>query len=244
METRTRYQNIILVILAAITVVFGVLLAYNRTQSGIQFRDGFLKQEIRAENTVYYGHCEGEDVAIYVTEKTDGTLVQILAGERKWEYIVSSWTGGTEMYPGDRPVVISDVAGEELFRGYIGSSGHLFNESHNLDWESSGVHAVIRYDGADEWGKYTPPKLVVAELAEGPEIIHRGSIGLFILMLIATLCVAVDVLFPAFWFQVEHMFSVRNPEPSDFYIAMQRLSWAVSPVLLAVGYGYAAMMLP
>ena len=40
MATRTRYQNIILIILVAITVGFGALLIYNRTQPGIRFRDG------------------------------------------------------------------------------------------------------------------------------------------------------------------------------------------------------------
>ena len=38
MEQRTRYQKIILAILAAMTAVFLALLIYNRTQPGIQFR--------------------------------------------------------------------------------------------------------------------------------------------------------------------------------------------------------------
>ena len=124
MTTRTRYQNIVLIVLAAITVVFGALLIYNRTQPGIQFRDGYLKQAVTAEYTVYSGKCKGEDTAIYVTEKTDGTLVQILAGSHRWEYLVSSWEGSANHYGGNKPVLISDVDGKEIFRGYL-TAGHL-----------------------------------------------------------------------------------------------------------------------
>jgi len=241
MEQRTRYQNMILIILTAITAVFGALLVYNRTQPGIKFRDAFLKQQITAEYTVYYGDSEGKDIAIYVTEKTDCTLVQILAGNRRWEYIVSSWAGKPNYYSGNRPVVISDVNGEERFRGYLTQSGNLTDEQDRLDPESFDIRVYTVYGNQDPWMNYTPSNLFVAKLALEPDLTYHGSIGLFLMMLIATLCVAVDVLFPTFWFRLEHILSVRDPEPSDFYIAMQRIGWAVWPVLLAVGFGYAAM---
>lgn len=244
METRTRYQNIILIVLATITVVFGALLVYNRTQPGIKFWDAFLKQRVTAEYTVYYGNSEGKDIAIYVTEKADGTLVQILAGNRRWEYVVSSWEGKPNHYSGNRPVVITSVSGEEMFRGYLTQSGHLTDEQDRIDPDSFDIRVYTVYGNQDPWMDYTPSNLFVAKLALEPELTHHGSFGLFFLMLLAALCVAVDVLFPEFWFQLQHMLSVRDPEPSDFYIAMQRLGWAVYPVLLAVGFGYAAMMLP
>jgi len=244
MTTRTRYQNIILAVLAVITLVFGGVLIYNRTQPGIQFRDGFLKQEVRTENTVYYGRCQGEDVAIYVTEKADGTLVQILAGTHRWEYLVSSWEGKPNHYSGNRPVVISSVSGEEVFRGYLTRSGHLTDEQDRIDPDSLDIRVYTVYGNQDPWMNYTPSNLFVAKLALEPELTYHGSIGLYVLMLIATLCVAVDILFPEFYFQLKYMFSVRDPEPSDFYTAMQRLGWAIYPVLLAAGYFYAVTVLP
>ena len=244
MTTRTRYQNIVLIILAAIIVAFGALLIYNRTQPGIQFRDGYLKQEVTAEYTVYSGICKGEDTAIYVTEKTDGTLVQILAGSHRWEYLVSSWEGSTNHYSGNKPVLISDVAGNEIFRGYLTKNDHLTDEQSKITPDSFDIYVYTEYGNKSVWDDYTPSKLFVVNTALGRNLDYRGSIGLFALMLIAALIFAVDVLFPEFWFQLKHMLDVRNPEPSDFYIAMQRLGWAVYPVLLAVGFGYAATILP
>ena len=244
MATRTRYQNIILIILVAITVGFGALLIYNRTQPGIRFRDGYLKQQVTPEYTVYSGTCKGEEASIYVTEKTDGTLVQILAGNRQWDYVVSEWEGSPNHYSGNKPVLISDVSGNEIFRGYLTADGHLTDEQDKISPDSFDIYVYTEYSNKSVWDDYTPSNLFVVNLALGRDLDHRGSIGLFVLMLFAALIFAVDVLFPEFWFRLKHMLDVRDPEPSDFYIAMQRLGWAVYPVLLAVGFGYAATILP
>lgn len=248
MEKRTRYQNIILAILAVITIAFGALLFYNRTQPGIQFRSAFLKQDIRAENTVYYGSCEGEKVAIYVTDMDTCTCVQIVAGEQNWSYYVFPWKGETtdRAYQNDTPIIITDQDGKTIFKGYLsgGSYRYLIDENGKMDSDSFGVFVYTGYDRKGPWEDYTPSKHFVAELATDPDLVSRGSIGLYFLMIFLTFLVAVDVIVPDLFFQLHHILSVRDPEPSDFYIAVQRLSWAVSPVLLAVGYGYAAMMIP
>ena len=136
------------------------------------------------------------------------------------------------------------MGGEELFRGYLTAEGLLINERDEIDSDSFGIFMYTEYGNKNVWDDYTPSKLFVVKVAYGLNLAYRGSIGLFALMLIAALIFAVDVLFPEFWFQLKHMLDVRNPEPSDFYIAMQRLGWAVYPVLLAVGFGYAATSLP
>lgn len=245
MTTRTRYQNTILALLAAIALVFGGLLFYNRTQPGVMFREAFLKRQVTPEYTVYYGACKGEETAIYVTPKTDGTLVQILAGAHRWEYIVSVWEGASHdrAYQNDTPVVITDVGGKELFRGYLAPNGYLIDEEGHLD-PDFGIFVYTEYGNKNVWDDYEPSKLFVTKLALEPEPAYHGSIGMYLLMLFAAFCVAVDILFPEFYFQLKYMFSVRDPEPSDFYIAMQRLGWAIWPVLLAIGFGYAATMLP
>ena len=244
MNTRTRYQNIILILLAVITVGALALLIYNRTQPGIQFRDGYLKQQETAEYTVYFGRCKGEDTAIYVTEKADGTLVQILAGTYRWEYLVSEWEGSPTHYSGNKPVLITDVTGNERFRGYLTYDGHLTDEENHITLDSFDIYVYTEYGNKSVWDDYTPSNLFVVNVAYGQNLAYRGSIGLFAMMLLATICMAVDILFPELWFQLKHILDVRDPEPSDFYIAMQRLGWAVWPVLLAVGYGYAATILP
>ena len=48
--------------------------------------------------------------------------------------------------------------------------------------------------------------------------------------------VALDAAFPRVLFYMQHCCDVRDPEPSDFYLAMQRLGWVVYPVLIFIGY--------
>ena len=55
-------------------------------------------------------------------------------------------------------------------------------------------------------------------------------------MLFSSALVALDAAFPRALFYIQHCCDVRDPEPSDFYLAMQRLGWVVYPVLILIGY--------
>lgn len=47
---------------------------------------------------------------------------------------------------------------------------------------------------------------------------------------------SLTVAFPMAWFKLNHFLSVRDPEPSDFYLAMMKVEWVLVPVLLLIGY--------
>mgnify|MGYP006865995994 FL=1 len=72
--------------------------------------------------------------------------------------------------------------------------------------------------------------------AQGPDTSARGSVGIYLLMLFSSALVALDAAFPRALFYIQHCCDVRDPEPSDFYLAMQRLGWVVYPVLILIGY--------
>lgn len=40
------------------------------------------------------------------------------------------------------------------------------------------------------------------------------------------------------------MCDVKDPEPSDFYLGMQRAGWCIYPILLLIGYNIALWVLP
>lgn len=50
------------------------------------------------------------------------------------------------------------------------------------------------------------------------------AIFLFILTII-------DIKDPMLFFRLNHFLSVRDPEPTDFYISMQKVGWVVMPLL-------------
>ena len=55
---------------------------------------------------------------------------------------------------------------------------------------------------------------------------------------------ALDVAFPMTLFRLQHMCDVRDPQPTDFYLTVQRLGWVVYPFLLGAGYLWALRLVP
>ena len=55
------------------------------------------------------------------------------------------------------------------------------------------------------------------------------ALGVFFSLLAAAM-----VAFPRFFFRFQHALSVRDPEPTDFYLAMQKVNWVL---LTAVALG-------
>ena len=55
---------------------------------------------------------------------------------------------------------------------------------------------------------------------------------------------ALDAAYPLALFRWQHMCDVKDPEPSDFYLGMQRAGWCIYPILLLIGYNIALRVLP
>ncbi len=247
MEKRTRYQKIILVILAVMTLVFGVLTVRQTRQQGVQFRDCFLRQQVYDDRTVYSGRCEGENLAIFVFPKENETEV-VCETDGGWQrrYTLELWfpekADYWETYTSHsdaQGVILWDETGEELFRGFYDPTwDYLLNEDGSLE---VGGYQIVYYNSGMRsfWDDHEPSSTMIVYMAMGPDLTHRGSLGLYALMVVCALFVALDVWYPKLSFELQHFLSVRNPEPSDFYIAMQRLGWAVYPVLIFAGYIYA-----
>ena len=54
----------------------------------------------------------------------------------------------------------------------------------------------------------------------------------------------VDVACPLVLFKLQHMLDVRDPEPTEFYLAMQRVGWLLYPCLLLAGYILSLTVMP
>ena len=63
-------------------------------------------------------------------------------------------------------------------------------------------------------------------------------------MLLFSGLLALDAAFPLVIFHWQHMCDVKDPEPSDFYLGMQRAGWCVYPFLILIGYIIALRALP
>ncbi|MEI3307109.1 MAG: hypothetical protein V8R40_14500 [Dysosmobacter sp.] len=114
----------------------------------------------------------------------------------------------------------------------------------NGRWESASCYASVSTGSGVQTDSLALDKRNVVYFASGPELTARGSWMLYFIMVFFSRLVALDVAFPLTIFRLPHCCDVRDPEPSDFYLVTQRISWVVYPVLILIGYIWALRSLP
>ena len=89
----------------------------------------------------------------------------------------------------------------------------------------------------EEW--YEPGLGALARIVLTPELTHRGNVWLYLAVTLLAVFNCFQICFPHFFFRLGLQLRVRNVnavEPSDFYIAMEKLEWAILAVLCLVLY--------
>lgn len=246
-EERTKFQKIVLLILAAMAVLFAVLTAVSQSQKGAYFEETLLRPSYPAGNvTVYAGKAHGTPVEITVTRES-GTRAAV-------EFLIEGVLDDVCVvdYP-LAPIRTEDgytvdgvritKNGKLLFEGGYGAAEIYGWYDLNGTFDSSGF-ITVRGSTYDPWRGFEVNKHHAMGFALGPELESRGSWGMYFLMLLATFFVALDAAFPMSVFYLQHCCDVRDPEPSDFYLACQKAGWVVFPLLLLGGYCYALRMIP
>ena len=81
---------------------------------------------------------------------------------------------------------------------------------------------------------YRVPLSHVAALATFSTETIRGRFGFLFIAVVMIVITAIDIKYPLFFFHLRHWLTVRDPEPSEFYLFMQRLSWFITPVIAII----------
>lgn len=247
MEERTRFQKIILWVLAVMIAVFGVLNVVSIFRKGVVFDDHLLRVMERTEASIYFGEVHGESVSVKVrridtdTAKVeysiDGKIDDVYTVEYPLEPITTS-----NGYQVDGICILKN--GNVFFEGgYDPDEKFLCWFDKNGEWDA-GVSISFSMTGDVETAPRELTKSNVMYFVNGPEIVHRGSLLLYFLMVALTLLAMLDVAHPRALFYLRHCCDVRDPEPSDFYLATQKVAWVIYPVLLLAGYLYVWTLLP
>lgn len=249
MHERTRHQNIILVCIVGMTLLFGALMLISMTRRGVVLADSLLrvqKQQGVTDTAVYSGKVRGERVTVSVRENGVHYTVAYTVEDRIQDEYEIVYPAGT--------ISCADEQGREIPRIQIARNGRLYfqggydpNASFFQWYDRTGhvdADAFMSYGGSADRAPDVLQNTQLAALAIDPVLTARGSWLMYGLLLVLSCILAVDVAYPTFWFTLRHSCDVRNPEPTDFYIAMQRVGWAIYPVLLCIGYLMALYQLP
>ena len=120
------------------------------------------------------------------------------------------------------------------FGGFSEKHGFAFGEEEGPYGRPLTITAETA--GESQTTLFSTPFTSLAQLAAGDNLHYRGSWQWFFFISVLAGLLSLTVAFPMAWFKLNHFLSVRDPEPSDFYLAMVKVEWVLVPVLLLIGY--------
>ncbi len=226
------------IILLAVLVVLIILYFKTFFTLGVYFNDTFLKKEVLFDETHYTGKSKYGDIQIIVKgeanelRKCKAEVSYHLPNNINKIYTVyynheKEWLLGT--------LVIKDEKDKTIFDGRY-QKGSLFlydNNNKPLIEENIGFFTGTAQNVTYDAGYKIPLKSVVEfSLLEKEEL--RGNIGLLFYAIILLIITIIDIKSPLFFFTLSHCLDVKDPEPTDFYITMQKISWVIMPIIALI----------
>lgn len=231
MEEKTRVKTI----KYAIILLALFLLAYLPffLQKGIVLDDSFLKKTQTESETMYSGTVNGVRTTIVQNgEVAKDPLVElkVVEGNEPEKVFTINITDMVKNELGERySFSIEEPSGEVSVFGYNSREIHPFTD------EAGGPifvidNMVFNFEN-DEVSATENLKFKVARIAFGDADTIRGNVGYFMFALLFLGMTFIDFRWPLFFFTVDHFLFVRDPEPSELYLAIQKGRWIVAPIV-------------
>ena len=230
-------QKIILLILAAMVVVFSILYPITIRREGYEYLDSILVQKESGGNTVYSGKIRGRDAEFTVTpDKTvvfrygDATYGPYTVREDPTAIPKENPLGTTADYKATGLVI--QRKGETIFRGCrmeYGSGKIYFNE----DGSSVFNFRPILEPGSGviyDTDILEPSILDILELTDGPQLTHKGNGLLFFFGVVICALTALSVIFADELFRWNLRYVIvnaDNAEPTGWVYMSRYISWII-----------------
>lgn len=239
---RTLLQKILLILLLAMAIGFTILMAVVKSQPQVKWADGLLRPSAEGTANLYTGSIHGSDVSVRVYSDGADTVVDFTIGSLRHHTGRVTWPDGmiSREYGGAVPRV--DIFLDDLLifsGGCDKESGSLYRKDGSRE---SGLSVI--FNTSSYWSSYKVDAFDVIFFAMGPATVHRGNWAIWGVTLFISLLTAVDIAFPLAFFYFRYSFSVNNPEPSDFYLSMQKVGWVVGIAVILGLYIWGVTWVP
>lgn len=243
------YQKTVLVLLAVMALVFAGIYSAVIARTGFAYMGRILVASEEAGIRVYSGRLRGKECAFRVTPEKQ---VSFQWGER--EYGPYTVRQDPTAVPGDHAFAAEMTGwevreGEEIrFRGGAldwGNPGDIWLLVNEDGTDSGLIVNAVMSDGSvvDMYGntvdQMEPSVADILELADGPDLTHKGAWAPWFAALVFSLVTAVYILFAQELFYWKLSFYVNDPrsaEPGDLEMAGRYIAWTVMPVMILFLY--------
>ena len=237
-----RYQKGILILMAAMLLLFTALYPIVLSREGFLYRNALLIPSEEDGNTVYAGKIEGQPASFTLY---DDRSVQFQYGDSVYgPYTAAEAPDALQNLDlGDGAVGVELRCGEELvFRGGALRQGDqlwLYTEDGSV-YTDIGIMTSGGFIFNEEGEVIDPNEPSVSDILmvmAGPPLTHKGSWFGWVMGVIACILTAVDILFADELFRLHmafHISRAEDAEPSDWEIAGRYIGWTVMPVIALV----------
>lgn len=202
---------------------------------GTYFNDTFLKKEIINEETHYLGKNKYGDIHIIVKGKLNEfdesktEVIYNLPNNNNQSFTVfynhkEKWHLGF--------MEIKDDKENTLFEGRYYKGSLFLNDKNNEPLMDEYIQSLtgnaekVTYDS-----DYKVSFKNIAEFALLEKDTLRGNADMMLAGIIILSIFIIDIKSPLFFFTLSHFLYVKDPEPSELYIVMQRISWVIYPII-------------
>lgn len=223
-----------------ITIVIAVLSLYFKAfyTTGVYFDDTFLKKRVVSSENHYIGKSIYGRIQIIVKELSNKQnsveVIYYLPNNINRQYTVSfkntnEWEQDIEN--------IKDKGGNIIFHGgkFRKDVPFLFDAYGQPFIQGIQDKIPVQIYGENPYNaNYNVPLYSVVSFATFAKDTIRGKYSILAVSILIFVLTLIDIKYPLFFFKLRNSLDVKNPEPSDFYITMQRLSWYVSPIIAIV----------
>lgn len=237
------YQKGILVIMAAMVLVFTILYPVFTARMGFAYKDTVMVQRQEGERTVYAGKVYGVPSQFIVTPDKK---VEFLYGKEHYGPYTMRVDPTAAPKGVDTPGTMTGfelLRGDEvIFRGGVVDQGRnrwIYKEDGSVE-NAVGIDIGAYVDGGDTVISPAEPAVsAILSLLEGPELTHPGSWWGWVLGTVCCVATAVSILFADELFRFQLAFQIRNvedAEPSDWEIFGRYATWTVFPILALLAF--------
>ena len=246
------YRRILLVIMAAEIAAFLAAVILSAGRTGLEYGGTLLYPRTEGETRIYEGKLDWKPVrftvspegeVIYQREDLSYGPYQVTVDPAAFPETLGEHDGtsnlGLEIRQGDEVVFRGGYCPERALSLWDGDGEPVWDMSFSV--ESSGGEATLYVDGREvtREEQYAPALSVLAAVALGPELTHRGSVGLYLAVTLLALVNILQICFPGFFFRLSlwgHVRNVDDAEPSDWYILLERIEWLILTLTCLVLY--------
>jgi len=199
---------------------------------GVFFDDTFLKKQGKYPNIQYVGKTNQGSIQISVDvlneDQNNINVTFKLPNNINKQYNVrfkdsSVW--------GLSNIVVEDYSDNVIFEGQYNESISFLFDKYGIP-STNNKTTIVRTNEKVTYDKnYEVSLKKVVDFAAFANETTRGKLEYLVITVLIFTLTLIDIKYPLLFFKLNHMFSVKDPEPSDFYISMQQMSWVIMPTI-------------